>query len=158
MRRQQPFTRLLETPRLDPEAELSPASQAVTPTEVMIRTVAFLGLMGSSNRGSLCKALLSGRTCAGFRVVFAVGASGSFAVRFGIYLVPLCGYASGVCACRLQSRRADASAGHRSAAAADVCRSTQTGLAAYSSPAPFAQTRPRSPRGCADAVHRARGA
>src|SRR3954471_3209067 len=32
--------------------------------------------------------------------------SGSFAVRFGIYLVPLCGYASGVCACRLQSRRA----------------------------------------------------
>src|SRR3954467_10152324 len=32
-----------------------------------------LGLMVSSNRGSLCKALLSGRTCAGFRVVFAVG-------------------------------------------------------------------------------------
>ena len=31
------------------------------------------GLMGLSNRGSLCKALLSGRTCAGFRVVFAVG-------------------------------------------------------------------------------------
>src|SRR4051812_7310423 len=30
-------------------------------------------LMVSSNRGSLCKALLSGRTCAGFRVVFAVG-------------------------------------------------------------------------------------
>src|SRR3954470_4896625 len=29
------------------------------------------GLMGSSNRGSLCKALLSGRPCAGFRVVFA---------------------------------------------------------------------------------------
>src|SRR4051794_6935161 len=29
--------------------------------------------MVSSNRGSLCKALLSGRTCAGFRVVFAVG-------------------------------------------------------------------------------------
>src|SRR3954451_13395884 len=26
-----------------------------------------------SNRGSLCKALLSGRACAGFRVVFAVG-------------------------------------------------------------------------------------
>src|SRR3954453_5340146 len=33
----------------------------------------FGGLMVSSNRGSLCKALLSGRTCAGFRVVFAVG-------------------------------------------------------------------------------------
>src|SRR5215210_3779820 len=34
-----------------------------------------MGLMVSSNRGSLCKALLSGRgrTCAGFRVVFAVG-------------------------------------------------------------------------------------
>ena len=31
------------------------------------------GLMVSSNCGSLCKALLSGRTCAGFRVVFAVG-------------------------------------------------------------------------------------
>jgi len=33
------------------------------------------GLMVSSNRGTLCKALLSGRgrTCAGFRVVFAVG-------------------------------------------------------------------------------------
>jgi len=27
----------------------------------------------SSNCGSLCKALLSGRMCAGFRVVFAVG-------------------------------------------------------------------------------------
>src|SRR4051812_13435126 len=32
-----------------------------------------VGLMVSSNRGSLCKALFSGRTCAGFRVVFAVG-------------------------------------------------------------------------------------
>jgi hypothetical protein len=32
-----------------------------------------MGVMVSSNRGSLCKALLSGRTCAGFRVVFAVG-------------------------------------------------------------------------------------
>ena len=84
--------------------------------------------------------------------------SGSFAVRFGIYLAPLGGYASGVCACRLQSRRADVSAGHRSAAAVGVCRSTQTGSAAYSRRAPFAQTRPRSPRGCADAVRRARGA
>src|SRR3954466_8396424 len=33
-----------------------------------------LALMGSSNCGSLCKALLSGSTCAGFGVVFAVGA------------------------------------------------------------------------------------
>jgi len=31
------------------------------------------GLMVSSHRGSLCKALFSGRMCAGFRVVFAVG-------------------------------------------------------------------------------------
>src|SRR4051812_31918225 len=40
-----------------------------------VSSLAGLGLMGSSNRGSLCKALLSGpgRTCAGFRVVFAVG-------------------------------------------------------------------------------------
>src|SRR4051812_38131398 len=29
--------------------------------------------MVSSNRGTLCKPLLSGRPCAGFRVVFAVG-------------------------------------------------------------------------------------
>src|SRR4051812_32973134 len=77
--------------------------------------------------------------------------SGSFAVRFGIYLAPLGGYASGVCACRLQSRRAGGSAGHRSDAAVGVCRSTQTGSAAYSRRAPFAQTRPRSPRGCAAA-------
>src|SRR5215207_9965364 len=35
--------------------------------------VRWWALMGSANRGSLCKALLSGRTCAGFRVVFAVG-------------------------------------------------------------------------------------
>src|SRR3954464_4730908 len=38
-------------------------------------------LMVSSNRGTLCKALLSGRgrRCAGFRVVFAVGTSAASA-------------------------------------------------------------------------------
>src|SRR4051794_37543196 len=91
-------------------------------------------------------------------VLIAAGL-GSFAVSFGICLLPQSGCASGACACRLQSRRADASARHRIvAAAAGVCRSTQTGLAAHSSPAPFAQTSARSPRGYADAVHRAPGA
>ena len=85
--------------------------------------------------------------------------SGSFAVRFGICLVPLSGCASGACACRLQSRRANRSARHRIvAAAAGVCRSRQTASAAHSSIARSAQTRFRSRRGCAGAVHRARGA
>src|SRR4051812_2198927 len=85
--------------------------------------------------------------------------SRSFAVSYGILMRWLVGCASAACVCRLQSRRADASARHRIvAAAAGVCRSTQTGLAAYSSPAPSAQTSARSPRGYADAVRRARGA
>src|SRR3954471_19756765 len=85
--------------------------------------------------------------------------SGSFALGFGIVLLPLSGCAPAACVCKLLSPRADGSACRKIvAAAAGVCRSTQTGLAAHSSPAPFPQTRPRSPRGYADAVHRARGA
>ena len=84
---------------------------------------------------------------------------GSFAVRSGILLLRLCGCASEACVCRLQSRRADGFDRHRIvAAAAGVCRSTQTGLAAHSRRAPSVQTNSRSRLGCADAVRRARGA
>jgi hypothetical protein len=85
--------------------------------------------------------------------------SGSFAVRFGICVIPLSGCASGACACWLQSRRADGFDRHRIvAAAAGVCRSTQTGSAAHSSSSRSAQTSSRSHRGYAGAVRRARGA
>jgi hypothetical protein len=85
--------------------------------------------------------------------------SGSFAVSYGILLLPLSGCASAACVCRPQSRRADEFACHRiGAAAAGVCRSTQTASVAHSTSAQSAQTSFRFPRGCAGAVRRAPGA
>ena len=86
-------------------------------------------------------------------------ASGSIAVGSGILMLQLHGFDEAVGACMPQSRRADGFDRHRiAAAAAGVCRSTQTGSAAHSSVAPSAQTSIRSPRGCADADRRVRGA
>src|SRR4051794_2300604 len=87
------------------------------------------------------------------------GTSGPSAVGSGILMLQLHGFDEAVGACMPQSRRADGFDRHRiGAAAAGVCRSTQTGLAAHSSVAPSAQTSIRSPRGCADAARRVRGA
>ncbi len=84
---------------------------------------------------------------------------GSFVVGPSILMLQLLGFDGAVAVCRLQSRQAGGSARHRIvAAAAGVCRSTQTGSAAHSSPAPSARTSPRSPQGCADAVRPALGA
>src|SRR4029078_1032078 len=82
-------------------------------------------------------------------------ASGSSAVGTGILMLRLSGFDGAVGTCRPQSPRADGFGRHWIvAAAAGVCRSTQTGLAAPSRRAPFAQTSSRSPRGCADAARR----
>src|SRR3954467_14792078 len=92
-------------------------------------------------------------------MTFLDGTSGSFDVRFGIFLIPLSGCASGAYACWLQSRRADGFDRHRIvAAAAGGCRSTQTGLAAHSSSSRSAQTSSRSRLGYAGAARRAPGA
>jgi len=86
-------------------------------------------------------------------------ASGSSAVGSGILMLRLPGFDEAVGTCMPQSPRADEFDRHRIvAAAAGVCRSRQTGLAAHSRPARSAQTRFRSRLGCAGAVHRARGA
>src|SRR3954463_16287800 len=88
-----------------------------------------------------------------------VATSGSFVVGSGILMLQLHRFDEAVGACMPQSRRADGFDRHRiGAAAAGVCRSTQTASAAHSSVAPSAQTSIRSPRGCADADRRARGA
>ena len=85
--------------------------------------------------------------------------SGSFAVGSGILMLRLHGFDEAIGACMPQSPRADGFDRHRIvAAAAGVCRSTQTAWAAHSSVAPSAQTSIRSPRGCADAARRAPGA
>src|SRR3954469_17659214 len=85
--------------------------------------------------------------------------SGSSAVGSGILMLWLHGFDEAVGACMPQSRRADGFGRHWIvAAAAGVCRSTQTGSAAHSRPAPSAQTNSRSRLGCADADRRAPGA
>ena len=85
--------------------------------------------------------------------------SGSSAVGSGILMLWLHGFDEAVGACWPQSRRADGSARHRIvAAAAGVCRSTQTGLAAHSSSSRSAQTSSRSRLGYAGAARRAPGA
>src|SRR4051812_49127127 len=67
-------------------------------------------------------------------------------------MLRLPGFDEAVGACMPQSPRADGFGRHRIvAAAAGVCRSTQTASAAHSRRAPSAQTNSRSLRGCADA-------
>src|SRR4051812_11551823 len=85
--------------------------------------------------------------------------SGSSAVGSGILMLRLHGFDEAVGACMPQSRRADGFGRHRIvAAAAGVCRSTQTASAAHSRRARSAQTNSRSLRGCVDADRRAPGA
>src|SRR5215210_1536019 len=94
-----------------------------------------------------------------FQAICEAWTSGSFAVGSGILMLWSLGF-DGLAALRRRlSRRSDGSACRKIvAAAAGVCRSTQTGSAARSRRAQSAQTSFRSPRGCADAVRPARGA
>src|SRR3954452_23372619 len=110
-------------------------------------------------RGGAPPPTTPGLAAGGFWGVVCGFTSGSSAVGSGILMLWLHGFDEAVGACMHQSPRADGFGRHWIvAAAAGVCRSTQTGSAAHSRPAPSAQTNSRSRLGCADADRRAPGA